>query len=86
MPNFAETCKVITNMLRKHNEIKWMEESRQFFSNIKKALTEASVLVSPYFSKDFMIFYFSSEHTMVGVLLQNNDRGEEQRIYFTAKY
>jgi len=73
LPNFAETCKVMTNMLRKNNEIKWTTESKQYFSDIKKALMEALVLVSPDFSKYFIIFYFSSEHTVAGVLLQNND-------------
>ena len=67
--NFAEIVKCITNMLRKDNGIKWMTEAKQSSVDIKKALTESLVLISPNFTKEFMIFSFASEHTIVGVLL-----------------
>ena len=56
-------------MLRKDNGIKWMTEAKQSSVDIKKALTESLVLISPNFTKEFMIFSFASEHTIVGVLL-----------------
>lgn len=59
-------------MLRKENCIKWIVEAKQSFVDIKKALTEAPILVSPNFSKEFMIFSFASEHTIAGVLLYKN--------------
>ena len=67
--NFAEIMKHITSMLRKDNEIKWTMEVRKSFSDIKKALTEVSILISPNFTKDFQIFSFSSLYIIVGVLL-----------------
>lgn len=69
LPNFAENCNRITCMLRKDNGIKWTAKSKQSFSDIKKAMTKALVLVSLYFTKDFLIFCFASEHIVVGVLL-----------------
>jgi hypothetical protein len=45
--NFVEMVKLITTMLRKENEVKWTAESREYFEQIKKALTEAHVLISP---------------------------------------
>ena len=56
-------------MLRKDNEIKWTSEARQSFADIKKTLTEAPMLINPYFTKYFMIFSFSCEHTIARVLL-----------------
>jgi hypothetical protein len=56
--NFAKMVKHIAVMLKKGNEVKWTTESRESFSQIKKALTEAPVLVSPNYSKDFFIFIF----------------------------
>jgi len=53
LQNFAENCKRITCMPRKDNCIKWTVESKQSFSDIKKALIEAPVPVSPDFTKDF---------------------------------
>ena len=72
-------------MLRKDNGIKWTIEAKQSFVDIKKALTGALVLVSPNFTKEFMIFLFASEHTIAGVLLQKNEKNEEQPIAFYSK-
>jgi hypothetical protein len=54
--NFVELVKYITAMLRKGNEVKWTVESKGSFNQIKKALTEAPMLISPDYSKDFLIF------------------------------
>lgn len=51
-----------------------MDNSRmKSFSDIKKSLTEAPVLISPGFIKDFQIFSFAYDHTIAGVTLQKND-------------
>jgi hypothetical protein len=83
--NFVEVVKYITNMLKKDNNFKWSVEAKKSFADIKKALTEAHVLVSPNFSKEFIIFSFSSEHTIAGVLLQKNEQNLEQPISFYRK-
>jgi len=80
--NFVELVKHITTMLRKGIEVKWTDESRGSFNQIKKALTEAPVLINPDYSKDFLIFSFSSFDTVATILLQKNVEGLEQPIYF----
>jgi len=67
--NFVELVKHITTMLRKGNEVKWTFEPRESFVQIKKALTEAPMLISPDYSKDFLILSFASCDTVVAVLL-----------------
>ena len=67
----------ITSMLRKDHEIKWTVGAKKAFKDIKQAISEAPILISPDFEKDFLVFSYASEHTIAGVLLQNNDRGEE---------
>ena len=67
--NFAKVVKYVNNMLKKDKKFKWYVEAKQCFTDIKWALSEAPVLVSPNFDKDFMLFSFSSEHTIAGVLL-----------------
>ena len=62
-------------MLRKGNEIKWTTESRNYFDQIKRALNEAPLLISPNYSKDFLIFSFSSFDTVAIVLLKKNNEG-----------
>ena len=67
--NFAEVVKYINNILKKDNNFKWSDEAKQSFTDIKRALSEAHVLVSPNFDKDFMLFSFASEYTIAGVIL-----------------
>ena len=83
--HFVEVVKYINNMLKKDNAFQWSKEAKQSFVSIKKALSEAPILVSPNFDKDFMIFSFASEHTIAGVLLQKNEQNEEQPIAFYNK-
>jgi hypothetical protein len=72
-------------MLKKDAKVKWDSEARQSFEQVKKALTEAPVLISPDFTKDFYLFSFASEHTIAVVLLQKNSEGYEQPIAFFSK-
>ena len=69
IPKFAETIKQITVMLKKDQEVRWTTEAKNAFEKIKMALTEAPVLVSPNFTKEFLTFSFASEDTIAAVLL-----------------
>jgi hypothetical protein len=80
--NFVELVKYITTMIRKGNEAKWTTEYRNSFDQIKRDLTEAPVLISPNYSKEFLIFSFTSSYTLVVVLLQRNAKGLEKPISF----
>jgi hypothetical protein len=85
IPNLAELLRNITNMLKKDTKIKWDTESKQSFEQVKHALTQAPVLISPDFTKDFYLFSFAFEHTIAAVLLQKNSEGYEQPIAFFSK-
>ena len=69
IPNFVEIVKLIIDMLKKNNEVKWTAEAKESFAHIKRVIREAPVLVSPDYLKDFLIFSFASEHTLTAVLL-----------------
>ena len=69
MPSFVEILRNITNMLRKDNEIKRIVDARKYFKDINKSITKAPVLVSPDFSKYFLVFSYASEHTIARGLL-----------------
>ena len=72
-------------MLKKGHEIKWNAEATKSFWEIKKAISDAPVLVSPYFTKYFSVFSYASEYTIAAVLLQKNDENLEQPIAFFSK-
>jgi len=69
VPNFAEILKPITNMLKKYVDIKWSLEEKSSFQTIKQALVKAPILDTPNYTKDFFIFSFASDETIVVVLL-----------------
>jgi hypothetical protein len=72
IPNFVEIIKLITNMLKKDNEVKWTAEAKASFECVKKAIGEAPVLVSLDYTKEFLIFSFASKHIVAAILLQKN--------------
>jgi len=83
--NFSELVKHVTTILRMGNEVKWTNEPRESFEQIKRALTKAPVLINSNYSKDFLIFSFASFDTVVVVLLQKNSTGLDQPISFFSK-
>jgi hypothetical protein len=85
IPNFAEIAKLITEMLKKNNEVKWTVKAKASFACIKKVIIEVPVLASPDYLKYFLIFSFALEHTVAVVLLQKNEEGFEQPIDFLVK-
>jgi hypothetical protein len=85
IPNFAEIIKLITDMLKKDNQVKWTTEAKASFERVKKSIGEAPVLANPDYTKEFLIFSFTSEHTIAVVLLQKNEEGFEQPISFFSK-
>jgi len=60
-------------MLKKNSTIKSTVEAKKSFEDIKIALTKTLVLISPKFDRYFILFSFSSKHTIVAVPLHNND-------------
>jgi hypothetical protein len=72
-------------MLKKDSVVNWTTEARASFTHIKKVISEAPVLASPYYLKYFLIFLFSSEHTIVAVLLQKDEEGFEKPIAVFSK-
>ena len=83
--NLEEIIKHITFMLKKGNEIKWKPEARNSFEYIKVVLTRAPMLASPDFTKDFILFSFTLEHTIVDVLLQKDEQKFEKPIVYFSR-
>jgi hypothetical protein len=77
--------KLITDILKKDNEVRWNSEAKVSFQCIKKVISEALVLASPDYTKEFFISSFSSEHTIAAVLLEKNEEIFEQPIAFFIK-
>jgi hypothetical protein len=66
MPNFAERIKPLSTLLKKDVAFRWGNEADRYFEDIKNAIFRALVLISPHFSRDFIIFSFTSQDTIAG--------------------
>jgi hypothetical protein len=67
-------------MLKKDHDLKWSEEAKKAFTDIKQTLCQALVLVSPNYGKDFQLFSFASDYTMVVILLQKISKGVSSQL------
>ena len=75
IPNYTEIAKLLYKLLKKDAKFEWDEQGKKAFKEIKAAISQSLVLVSPDYSKDFKILSFASEDNIAGVLLQTNDQG-----------
>ena len=85
VPNYIEVANPIQSLLKKDVTFLWKEDGKNDFQEIKGVISKAPGFVNLNYSKDLMIFYFSSEYTIVGVLLQKNKDGHEQPIAIMSR-
>jgi hypothetical protein len=85
VPNFAELVKHITCMLKKGAEVKWIDSARNSFQDIKQAIIESPILISPDYSKTFYVFSFASYDTLAVVLLQKDEENFDHPVAFFSK-
>lgn len=84
VPNLAEHLREIKNMLKKYRIVKWTEEAIKSFNLVKLALSSALVLNGLDYTQDFILFSFTSDHTIAAVLMQKRDE-LEKLIAFSAE-
>jgi hypothetical protein len=60
VPSFSEMVRPLQNLIKKDFFYRWGSEKSRAFNSIRKAIIEASFLMSPDFSQDFTLYTFSS--------------------------
>jgi hypothetical protein len=81
-PNFVETIKPLQKIIHKDVEFEWDDEWKKAFINIKTRISQALVLRSPDFNKDFFLYTFASNQSLAAVLTQMDDDKNESLISF----
>jgi hypothetical protein len=76
----------MSSLLKKDIAFRWDDKALKSFEYINDAISQALVLVSPDYSRDFMIFSFTSQDTIAGVLLQKDVDDHEHPIAFMRKF
>jgi hypothetical protein len=85
VPNFAERIKPLSALLKKDVAFRWGKEADRSFEDIKNAISQAPILISPDFSRYFIIFSFASQDTIAGVLMQKDADNFEHPVDFMSK-
>lgn len=84
--NYASLTAPLTDLTSKNRKFCWNEEVQASFENIKKLLTSAPVLVTPDFTRPFIVQCDASMTGVGGVLSQEDEKGIERPIaYFSHK-
>ena len=66
--NISQVVKPLQQLVKKDAHIKWSEEQRNAFVEIRKAIAEAPALMSPDFNKDFILYTFATDFSYAAVL------------------
>jgi hypothetical protein len=65
-------------MIKKDVEFKWNKEEKESFEKKSKfPYPNSLVLCSPYFNLDFLLYTFTSDHSLAVVLMHKNVEGNE---------
>ena len=86
VPNFAKRIKPMSSLLKKDVAFIWDDKAIKSFEDIKDAISQSLVLISPDYSRDFIIFSFASQDTIASVLMQKDDDDYEHPVDFMRKF
>ena len=82
VPNFSQVVKPLQFLVKKDVPFKWFDEQKNAFTEIQKTIAEAPALMSPYFSKYFILYTFATDFSYAVVLTQKNHEDAEIPISF----
>ena len=68
-------------MIKTDSNFKWTKERNDTFDKIEEDIAEVPTL---NFDKEFILYTFAFDHSIVAVLTQNNELGEEFSVYFMS--
>ena len=77
IPNLVEHLREMADMLKKDNDVRWSLDAKKSFNAVKFALSTAPTLFNPDYTSNFIIFSFTSEHTLAVFLMQKKDQKNE---------
>lgn len=85
IPNFASLTSPLTDLLKKCRKFQWTAEAELAFTELKKCLTTAPILINPDYTRPFFIRCDASTQGVGGVLYQKSNEGDEFPISFMSQ-
>ena len=82
IPSFSEIIRPLQNMIKKDVVFNWGNLEKESSNQILESIAEAPGLLSPDFSKDFILYTFASYLPYVAVLTEHNQQNYKVSIFF----
>ena len=80
VPNFAQIVKPLQQMVKKRVQFRWTDIEKVTFKDIKETIAHVPSLRILYFQKDFILYTFSLDNSIVAVLTQKGELGDQYPI------
>ena len=84
VPDFAQIVKFLQQMVKQSVQFKCDDVEKNTFSNIKTSIAHEPSLKSMNVKKYFILYTFASDDSLVAVLTQKEDGGDEYPISFMS--
>lgn len=87
IPNYSEVASPLTDSLRKQEAdvVNWTPARQEAFQNLKEALSSRPVLISPDYSRQFVLQCDASNRGLGVVLSQINEKKEEHPVLYLSR-
>jgi len=82
---YATIAEPLTRLLHKAREYKWKDEQQRAFEELKRRLTEASVLGMPDWTHPFIFQPDASGVAIGAILAQEDEEGHERVIHYASR-
>ncbi|PSC68320.1 retroelement pol poly [Micractinium conductrix] len=83
IPRYAHRATPLTRLLKQTAAWVWGAEEQNAFEDLRRALTEAPVLVPPDHNKDWLLYTDASDVALGAVVLQETDEGPRAVAYLS---
>jgi hypothetical protein len=85
VPDFALMVKPIHNIIKQDRSFSWIDDVKNAFIRIKKAISSTPVLAKPDFEKYFTIYTNPTEEAVSAILLQCDDKNNEKLVAYMSQ-
>ena len=80
VPDFTQIVKPLQQMVKQSVQFKWNDIEKVSFKYIKTTIAQEPSLKSPNFEKDFILYTFDSDNSLVVALTRKGEMEDEYPI------
>ena len=83
--NYVELASGFTQLLKQGTPSIWHEAAQKSFDDLNIVLINAPLLHPPNYHRDYFLYLAASSSTIIMVLVQDDNEGNENVIYYLSR-